>query len=180
MTVVAVPRYHELIKSAPKGLPIKTDDMTQTQPVLGGTELPPVFVLGSQNDAMIMPHQIRDAADFFGTQAVMLPGVAHDVMLVRLAAQGSWDYFMWHSTHIDCCAWWGRPRYNAALLLAACAHVYHASTRVPAYIAWSAILLMFNGACASHGFTDRWQRLQDTRWHTAAKVLMNWLQTLPS
>ena len=58
--------------------------MSHHQPVLGDAEkLPPVYVLGAQGDAMIMPHQIRDAADFFGTQAVMLPGLAHDVMLVR-------------------------------------------------------------------------------------------------
>ena len=76
-------RYHEMIKAAPKGLPIRTDDMTHHQPVLGAVKLPPVYVLGGKDDAMIMPHQIRDAADFFGTQAVMLPGLAHDVMLVR-------------------------------------------------------------------------------------------------
>ena len=75
-------RYHELIKAAPKGLPIRTDDMTQHEPALGAAKLPPVYVLGAQGDAMIMPHQIRDAADFFGTQAVMLPEIAHDVMLV--------------------------------------------------------------------------------------------------
>ena len=62
-------RYHELIKAAPKGLPIRTHDMTHHQPVLGAAKLPPVYVLGAQGDAMIMPHQIRDAADFFGTQA---------------------------------------------------------------------------------------------------------------
>ena len=74
-----------MIKSAPRGLPIQRDDMTHHHPVLGAAELPPVMVLGGQNDAIVMPHQIRDAADFFGTQAVILPGLAHDVMLVRPA-----------------------------------------------------------------------------------------------
>lgn len=50
---------------------------------LGEAPVPPVWVLGAANDAMIMPPQIREVANYFKTEAVMLDGVAHDIMLVR-------------------------------------------------------------------------------------------------
>lgn len=61
----------------------KPFDMLRCDLRLGGVPLPPVWVLGAADDAMIMPHQVREVADFFGTQAVLVPGVAHDLMLVR-------------------------------------------------------------------------------------------------
>lgn len=64
-------------------MPIRADDLSGAAPTLGRSPLPPVWVMGAAEDAIIMPHQIHDAADFFGTEAVLLPGVAHDVMLVR-------------------------------------------------------------------------------------------------
>ena len=63
-------------------MPIKAADMSSYKPILGQHPLPPVWVMGAGNDAMIMPHQVHDAADFFSTEAVLVPDVAHDVMLV--------------------------------------------------------------------------------------------------
>lgn len=57
--------------------------MLRGAPCLGECPVPPVWVLGGADDAMIMPPQTRDVASYFGTQAVILHGVAHDIMLVR-------------------------------------------------------------------------------------------------
>ncbi len=43
----------------------------------------PVFVLSAGNDGIIMPHQCEDGAAMFGTHAHLVPGLAHDLMLVR-------------------------------------------------------------------------------------------------
>jgi hypothetical protein len=62
-------------------MPITSQDMQQ--PVaLGPHTLPPVVALGGANDGIVMEYQLQDAAEFFGARAVVVPGLAHDLMLV--------------------------------------------------------------------------------------------------
>ena len=44
----------------------------------------PIAVMITGNDSLIMRHQVQATADYFAVQPVVLPGVAHDLMLVRL------------------------------------------------------------------------------------------------
>lgn len=66
-------------------MPITGEDMKQ-EVTLGPHALPPVVAVGGENDGIVMEYQLRDAAEFFGTRAVIVPGVAHDLMLVSPAA----------------------------------------------------------------------------------------------
>lgn len=43
----------------------------------------PVAVMIAGNDSLIMRHQVQANADYFAVQPIVLPGVAHDLMLVR-------------------------------------------------------------------------------------------------
>ena len=75
-------RYHQHLAAAPQLVPITGKDMKQ--PVtLGPHTLPPVLAIGGADDGIVMEYQLRDAADFFGARAVVVPGLAHDLMLVR-------------------------------------------------------------------------------------------------
>lgn len=73
-------RYHKRLAAAPQVMPITGEDMKQTV-TLGPHALPPVVAIGGENDGIVMEYQLRDAAEFFGTRAVIVPGVAHDLML---------------------------------------------------------------------------------------------------
>ncbi len=44
---------------------------------------PPLFMKSESNIGIIMPHQCEDRAAMFGTHAHLVPGLAHDLMLVR-------------------------------------------------------------------------------------------------
>jgi pimeloyl-ACP methyl ester carboxylesterase len=73
-------RYHQHLAAAPQLVPITGKDMKQ--PVtLGPHTLPPVVAIGGADDGIVMEYQLRDAADFFGARAVVVPGLAHDLML---------------------------------------------------------------------------------------------------
>ena len=75
-------RYHQHLAAAPQLVPITGKDMKQ--PVkLGPHALPPVVAIGGADDGIVMEYQLLDAADFFGARAVVVPGLAHDLMLVR-------------------------------------------------------------------------------------------------
>jgi alpha-beta hydrolase superfamily lysophospholipase len=41
----------------------------------------PLLVIGAQNDNVIFPKMVQATARAYGTQAVMFPDIAHDVML---------------------------------------------------------------------------------------------------
>jgi pimeloyl-ACP methyl ester carboxylesterase len=44
---------------------------------------PPVLVLGAGEDQLIPARSVARAARFYGTEALVLPGMGHDVMLDR-------------------------------------------------------------------------------------------------
>jgi pimeloyl-ACP methyl ester carboxylesterase len=43
----------------------------------------PLLVIGAENDAVIPPNLVRGTARRYGTEAVIFPGMAHDVMLEK-------------------------------------------------------------------------------------------------
>lgn len=73
-------RYHKQLSQSPSIMPITSADM-QMKLTLGPHSLPPVIAVGGEDDGIVMRYQLEDAADFFRTNAVVVPKVAHDVML---------------------------------------------------------------------------------------------------
>lgn len=45
--------------------------------------LPPVLVMGGDRDLILDKQALKDTAAHFGTEAVIMPDMAHDCMLVR-------------------------------------------------------------------------------------------------
>ena len=41
----------------------------------------PMLVLGAEEDAIFRPHEVRATAAAYHTEAIMFPGMAHDMML---------------------------------------------------------------------------------------------------
>jgi len=86
---LAIHRYHSRLAAAAQVMPITSADM-QAPVTLGPHALPPTLALGGAVDGIVMEYQLRDAAEFFGTRAVVVPGVAHDLMLVRFLHPLDW------------------------------------------------------------------------------------------
>uniref|UniRef100_A0A383W958 AB hydrolase-1 domain-containing protein n=1 Tax=Tetradesmus obliquus TaxID=3088 RepID=A0A383W958_TETOB len=57
-------------------------DMQQQVPLPAPpADCPPVFVLGGEDDRVLDVQSYKELADYYGTKAVVLPKMAHDVML---------------------------------------------------------------------------------------------------
>lgn len=57
----------------------------------------PIAVMLAGSDSLIMPQQVCAAADYFGVEPIILPDLAHDIMLVRLclaAVQWIWVHLV--------------------------------------------------------------------------------------
>lgn len=131
-------------------MPITRKDM-QEAVALGPHALPPVVALGGADDGIVMEYQLRDAAEFFGAHAVVVPGVAHDLMLVRSFA----DFLgLLHHQYASVLAAW-RPATAADLFL----HLLRV------------LLCVLLGVHKPYIFL-----LQDTRWERAASILLEWVK----
>ena len=51
---------------------------------------PPVLVVGGDNDYSVDKEGLQETADHYGVQPTILPGLAHDLMLVQ-----AFSYYVW-------------------------------------------------------------------------------------
>ena len=83
-------RYHHKLRSGRQALPAKFDELRNYLPkaeacAAAAKLLPvPVGVMIAANDAVIMPFQVEATAAYFGVEAIMLEGAAHDLQLVSV------------------------------------------------------------------------------------------------
>lgn len=49
----------------------------------------PIAVMLAGSDTLIMPQQVQASAEYFGVEPIILPDLAHDIMLVCLASYAS-------------------------------------------------------------------------------------------
>ena len=95
MTVRACCRYYEQLRSGQQVLPASGKELRRYVAKAKACaeavkQLPvPVGVMIAGDDALIMRHQVEANARYFGVEPVVLPGVAHDLMLVSHAC--SWE-----------------------------------------------------------------------------------------
>lgn len=77
-----VARYQKLMKESSKVPLFDLRKLNSTLPVPSPVENhPPVLVLGAQNDFILDKQGIEETASFLGAKEVIVPGIAHDVML---------------------------------------------------------------------------------------------------
>jgi len=80
-------RYHEELHSKQTSIPITFKDLKAFLPQVHSAKEAvkkmglPIAVLIAGNDSLVMRHQVQATADYFAVQPVVLPGVAHDLML---------------------------------------------------------------------------------------------------
>ena len=84
-------RYHSELHRGHKVEPISFKELQAYLPEVQSARQAakcmalPIGVMISGDDAVIMPHQVRATAEYFGVDPIVLPGLAHDVMLVSSA-----------------------------------------------------------------------------------------------
>jgi hypothetical protein len=84
---VAWRRYQKLLASCSPVRLIDLNDVNRSVPLPPPPpHAPPAFVLGGEDDKVVDTEAIRELATAYRVAPVILPGMAHDVMLVR--AQG--------------------------------------------------------------------------------------------
>lgn len=79
-------RYFSLLQDKQSPVPVVDVQAVKAEVPLPTPppEAPPAFVLGGEDDRTVDVVGVKAAATHFGVQPVVLPDMAHDVMLVRL------------------------------------------------------------------------------------------------
>eukprot|EP00850_Spirogloea_muscicola_P022015 SM000272S10282 [mRNA] locus=s272:65484:69983:- [translate_table: standard] len=77
-----VAKYQDLMRSSSKLPLLDLRQLSNSLPVRKpGRDRPPILVLGAENDFIVDRAGLQETADFFDTEAVVVPNVAHDLML---------------------------------------------------------------------------------------------------
>eukprot|EP00850_Spirogloea_muscicola_P001701 SM000006S19466 [mRNA] locus=s6:974244:976665:+ [translate_table: standard] len=77
-----VAKYQDLMRSSSKVPLLDLRQLSNSLPVRSpGCNRPPILVLGAENDFIVDRVGLEETADFFSTEAVVVPDVAHDLML---------------------------------------------------------------------------------------------------
>ena len=77
-------RYLELLQTNKSKIPaVDVSKIKEVTPLPACDEsTPPVLVLGGDNDYSVDTEGLQETAEHYGVQPVILPGLAHDLMLV--------------------------------------------------------------------------------------------------
>ena len=81
-------RYFDKLHSKQTSVPVSFNELQAFLPQVASAKDAaknigfPIAVMIAGDDSLIMRHQVQATADYFGVKPVVLPGLAHDVMLV--------------------------------------------------------------------------------------------------
>lgn len=82
-------RYLELLQKNKSKIPaVDISKIKEVTPLPAcDASTPPVLVLGGDNDYSVDIDGLQETADHYGVQPVILPGLAHDMMLVWILSK---------------------------------------------------------------------------------------------